>query len=228
VNETTWERRLAASGFAWLMLGAAGGAMERGWPSASDPAAVARFIAENRPAILAQSVFFLLSAGVAILFLGCLRSFLGRAEGGRGGLSSVAFGAGLVWAGISMVAQGVQVGIAMPSSGEVPSALLWTMSSIFGVANLPLGVMLIATTAVTLTTRAFPLWLGTLSAAAAAGQLVLCAGTVIRSGPLAPNGWLTYVLYPLFLVWLVPATILLIRRPRQASMQEVPGRPEAA
>jgi hypothetical protein len=34
----------------------------------------------------------------------------------------------------------------------------------------------------------------------------------MSSGPLAPNGWLTYALYPVFPVWLVPATIVMIKR----------------
>ena len=50
------------------------------------------------------------------------------------------------------------------------------------------------------------------SVVAALAQLLLWCGTVVSSGPFAPNGWLTYVLYPLFLVWLVPATVVMIKR----------------
>jgi hypothetical protein len=204
------ERWWAASGFGWLILGAAGGAMERGWPSGGDPAAVARFIAEHRSAILAQSLLFVLSAGVAIAFLTSLHHVLRRAEGGDGPLSAIALAAGLVWAGITMVAQAIQIGASMPG-GELPPVFLSTMSAIFGIANLPLAIMLMATTALSLTSKVFPAWLASLSAAAAAAQLLLFLGTVVTNGPLAPTGWLSYVLYPMFLLWLVPATTLMVR-----------------
>ena len=50
--------------------------------------------------------------------------------------------------------------------------------------------------------------------AGAAAELVLWCGTVATSGPLAPNGWLTYTLYPALAVWLVPTTILMMRKPK--------------
>jgi hypothetical protein len=119
-NATRGERWGAASGFAALVAGLLGGALERGWPSGSDPHAVARFIAANRPAILAQSMLFVLSTGIYLWFLSSLCTFLRRAEGS--------------------------------------------------------------------------------------------AGTVVRTGPLAPNGWLTYALYPVFALWLLPAAIVMLRR----------------
>jgi hypothetical protein len=85
------ERWSAASG---LVAGAAGGALERGWPSAEDPSAVASFIAEHRSAIVGQSMLFLLSSGFYLWFLGCLRAFLAKAEGGTGRLSTIVLGAG--------------------------------------------------------------------------------------------------------------------------------------
>ncbi len=57
-----------------------------------------------------------------------------------------------------------------------------------------------------------PPWLGWISIAAAVAQLLLWGGTVVSGGPLALNGWLTYVLYPLFLIWLVPTTVVMIKR----------------
>ena len=49
--------------------------------------------------------------------------------------------------------------------------------------------------------------------AATFAQLLLWVGVVATDGPLAPNGSLTYALYPLFLVWLVPTAVIMIRRP---------------
>ena len=47
---------------------------------------------------------------------------------------------------------------------------------------------------------------------AAAAQALLWLTTVIDSGPLAADGWLSFALYPLFLVWLVPATVIMMIR----------------
>ena len=49
------ERWGAVSGIASLACGITGGALERGWPIATDPAAVARFVALERAEILGQS-----------------------------------------------------------------------------------------------------------------------------------------------------------------------------
>lgn len=212
MTDARWERLGAASGFAALVAGAVGGALERGWPDGNDPVAVARFIAENRTAILAQSMAFMLSSAIYLWYLGTLRGFLARAEGGSGRLSTVAFGAGVAWVVLSMVAQAFQVGQTMSAGSGVQPALMWTMAAAFAIANLPCAVMLAAVAVVSLRHAAFPTWLGVISAVAAAAQLLLWCSVVVDSGPLAPNGWLTYVLYPLFLVWLVPTTVVMIRR----------------
>ena len=212
MNETRSERWSAGSGLAAFVVGAVGGALERGWPSAGDPAGVATFIATNRTAILAQSMAFVLSAGFYLWFFGSLRSFLSRREGGTGRLSTLAFGAGFVWAGLQMAAQAFQVGVAIAPVGGPEPTLLWTMAAMFSIANLPLAVMLFATALVTFRTHAFPIWLGWLSVVAAFAQMLLFAGTVVRSGPLAPNGWLTYALYPVIAVWLLPTTLVMIKQ----------------
>ena len=212
MDETRSERWGAGSGLAALVVGAVGGALERGWPTASDPSAVATFIAIHRTAILAQSMAFVLSAGFYLWFFGSLRSFLIRREGGTGRLSTVAFGAGFVWAGLQMAAQAFQVGVAIAPAEGLEPTLLWTMAAMFSIANMPLAVVLFATAVVTFRTHAFQVWLGCLSVVAALAQMLLFAGTVVRSGPFAPNGWLTYALYPVIAVWLLPTTLVMIKQ----------------
>jgi hypothetical protein len=195
-----------------LVLGGVGGALERGWPSANDPDAVARFIAANKPAILGQSMAFVLSAGIYMWFFASLRAFLARAEGEIGRLSALVFGAGLVWTGLQMAAQAFQVGAAMAPLGTLQPPILWMMAAMFSISNLPLAIALLATALVTFRTKVFPGWLGMIAVAAAVAQVVLWMGTVVRSGPLAPNGWLTYALYPIVALWLLPTTIVMIRK----------------
>jgi hypothetical protein len=205
--------RLAGlTGLGALFLGAAGGVLERGWPSADRPTAVAEFIATNRAAILAQSMVFMLSAAMYLWFLAGLREHLLRTERRDSTFASVAFAGGCLWAGMSMVAQALQVGLSIAPSPGIPPAMYWTMAAMFGIANLPLAMMLIAVAAASFRHAAFPRWLGCIAALAAASQLLLWFGTVVRTGPLAPNGWLTYVLYPVFAGWLVPTSIVILRQ----------------
>jgi hypothetical protein len=115
-----------------------------------------------------------------------------------------------------MVAQAFQVGQPIEPGAGSPASLLRTMGAMFGVANLPLAVMLCAVAASSFRCRALPSWLGWISVLAAAAQIVLWAGTVIRTGPFAPAGWAGYVLYPAFATWLVPTSLLMMKRLRTA------------
>jgi hypothetical protein len=110
------------------------------------------------------------------------------------------------------MAQAFQLGLTMAAPTGVQPAMMWTMAATFAVANLPCAVMLAAVAVVTFRHGGFPRWMGGVTLVAAVAQLLLWSGAVGTSGPLAPNGWLTYALYPLFLVWLVPTAVIMLRR----------------
>jgi len=203
--ESKWERYGAASGFAMVLLGAAATVFERAPVTAADFAA-------NRTALLTQSMLFLGGAAVSLWFLGSLRTFLLHAEGGTGRLSTVAFGSGVAWATLNMLAQAFQVGVASDPAGQAQTALITTMGAVFTIANLPLAVMLVAIAIVSLRHRAFPTWLGWIAVLAAGAQALLWSSTVVDSGPLASDSWLSFALYPFFLIWLIPATAIMVRR----------------
>jgi hypothetical protein len=229
MNETQWERYGAASGFAMVAFGAAATVFERAPVTAADFAA-------NRTALLTQSMLFLLGAAASLWFLGSLRTYLLRFEGGTGRLAAVVFGSGIAWATLNMAAQAFQVGAAGDPKGETPTALLKTMGAVFTIANLPLAVMLLAVAVVSMRYHAFPLWLGVVAIVAAGAQALLWSATVVQSGPLAPDGWLSFALYPFFLIWLVPATAIMMKRagqreaggkgsePRSSRSRELAGR----
>jgi hypothetical protein len=214
MNQTRWERWGAASGFAALLAGAAAVAFERGPVSASDPAGeIADYFADNAAALRAQGLLFLIGGGIFLWFVGSLCSFLIRAEGGTGRVSMVAFGAGIASAMITMVALAFQIGLATAPGGELQPALVGVMGTLFTAANFPLAVMLVAVAEVSFRARAFPAWLGWLSLAASAAQLVPSFGLILDSGPLAPDGWLAgYLPYPLYVAWLASATVVMVRR----------------
>ncbi len=233
MNETRWQRWAAGSGFVALAFGAAAVALERPWPSTSDPNAFPTFLADNRGAILAQSMLFVISAGVFMWFLASLRSFLSEAEGATGQLSTLAFAAGMIGYGLNVVGQAPQITLTLPSAaGMAPGTaavltdLGWVMLI---VANIPLAVMYFAVAVVSLRTRVFPVWLGCLAVVAGAAAVLLSFAVVDPSGPLAPQGWASYLLYPASIVWLVPAATVMIRRiGRHPAADSQPGRPGRA
>jgi hypothetical protein len=75
---------------------------------------------------------------------------------------------------------------------------------------------------VSLRIKVFRTWLGWLAALAAAAALALSLAVIDPSGPLAPQGWLSYLLYPASIVWLVPAATVMIRPPRRAPGRQRP------
>ena len=214
MEATRWERWGAASGFGAILTGAAAMLFERGPLSASDPIAkIVAHYADNHDALRAQALLFVIGAGFFLWFAGSLRTFLARAEGGSGRLSTVAFGAAVASTVVTLVALASQVGLAGAASDAGQLALVGTMDALFVIANLPLAVMLIAVAIVTFRTAAFPAWLGWLSVAAALAQLVPVLGIALDGGPLAPDGWLSaYLPYPLYAVWLTCTAIVTVAR----------------
>jgi hypothetical protein len=214
VEGSGWERWGAASGFGVLALGAMAAVIDAGTVSVRDPVeTITAYFVDNRAALRAQSLLFLISAGIFVWFVGSLRGFLARTEGRTGRLSEVAFGAGMVYISISLAAQAFQIGMTMAAeSTTVQPALLGTAWALFSIASVPLAVILFATAAVSFRARVFPAWLGWLSLATAAAYLMLLCGIVVETGPLSPTGWVTSAPYPLFGVWLVSTTVVMVRR----------------
>jgi hypothetical protein len=202
---------------------------ERGPVTPNDAAAtVIAHFTDNRDAILAQRMLFLLRGAIYLWFISSLRTFLLRAEGGSGRVSTVAFGSGVTWVAINMVAQAFQVGLAMAPAAGAPPALIGTMNTVFTIAALPLAVMLTAVAMNSLRHHAAPTRLGWIAAAAAGSQPVLWLGTIAENGPLAADGWLTYALYAVFVIWLLPATVVMIRQAGQPRIPDTPRQQRTA
>ena len=210
MNETRWERWGAASGLGAIVTGAAAVLFERGPLSASDPVAkIVAYYTDNQGALRAQALLFVVGAGFFLWFLGGLRSFLSRAEGGSGWLSAVAMSAGVASTVLTLAALAFQVGLAGAARDAGQPALIGTMDALFVVANRPLAVMLLAVAILTFRTAAFPAWLGWLSLLAAVGQLIPVGGIALDSGPLTADGWLSaYLPYPLYALWLAGAAVV--------------------
>jgi hypothetical protein len=70
MDTTRWERWAPATGLAALAVGAAAVALERPWPDTLEPAGFPAFLADNRAAVVTQSLLFLVSAGLFIVVPG--------------------------------------------------------------------------------------------------------------------------------------------------------------
>lgn len=137
------------------------------------------FYLANRAELLVQSVLFVLSAGVFLLFMAGLRGYLDRAEGHSGRMSSVVN----------------DVGRALATIADVPVVVLVAMVGVFAFL-----------------TDAFPAWVGWLSLLAAVSHLLAWVGVAVDGGPFVPGGWVTFVVYPVFVVWLVAVIAVMISR----------------
>ncbi len=211
-----------ATGYAAVLCGVGATLLERPWPT--DPVALPGFLADNRGAVLWQSMLFLLGAAFFMWFLGCLRTYLIRVEPDRGRVTMVAFGAGMVAYGMTVLALAPQIALTLPGRTWVDpttSALAVDLGYVMlTVANLPMAVMYAASAVVSLRDRAFPAWLGWWSVLAAACCLTLVLSMFDPTGPLAPQGWLSYVLYLVPVVWLAAApTLMLIDSGRRGTEQ---------
>jgi hypothetical protein len=129
-------------------------------------------------------------------------------------LSTIAFGSGIVTAGIQMVFQGFQVALAAASNGQLEPMLAALFSNailaLSVIAYIPLAVMLTAVAIVSVRDRAFPTWIGWLSAFAAIAHVLMFIGLVVERGPLVPGGTLTYGVYAVSLLWLVATTTVMV------------------
>src|SRR5690349_4151115 len=209
-----------ATGYASLLCGIGAVALEQPWPAT--PQDLPEFLAANRTSVLWQGLLFLLAAAFVMWFLGSLRTFMIRSEPNRGRLTMIAFTVGMVAYGITMLALTPQIALTLPDRTWIEPATA-AMAVDLGyvmlmVANLPLAVMYAAVAVVSLRDRAFPAWLGWLSAVAAGRCTVLAFSLIDPTGPVAPQGWLSYLLYLVPVAWLTATpTVMLLAEGRRTT-----------
>lgn len=196
-------RLCAVSGIMYIALMFVGFAMtDSNPPSPQDPASViASYMAmPEEQSSLAVSLI-LAATFVFFWFLAGLRQILSSLEGDDGWLTQVAYGGGLVFVAMALVATGFML------AGQVLSdygtdtqvaktlfVLMWDYIYVFGP---PLAALVSATAAIILRQSAFPRWLGWMS-------LPFAALLVIP--PLAWPG------VPFFYLWVAILSVVLARR----------------
>lgn len=212
------------------MFGIAGALFERGGPPAGAPGEqLLAFVSTYRRELLTQSLMFVFGAAAYLWFFAALRTTLAR-SGESLMLATVAFAAGIVAVVLQLLLQILQLAMATagPDIGSgvagLFGGLMWNVSV---AAYVPLAIMFAAVWIATRRDHVFPQWLGWLSAATAIGHLIMSFGLVVRTGPLAPGGALTYALYAMSLAWLLAATTLMVFRNQDVAVRRAPGNGES-
>jgi len=206
MSDRLLERVGAACGIVYVVLLIGGGSIE------SNTVGIAFFVE------MLAFLFFL-------FFLGNLWSALRRAEGGSGWLSATAFGAGLMSVTIK-VASAAPVLAARYRAGDaldpqLARALQDINDASFYLSFFPLAVLLGAFAIVAIRSRTLPKWLGWLAAGLG---LAFVAGGMSGSAALQSE-WAGLPMI-LFTIWVIAASVVLIRRagaPRPAEKETPVG-----
>jgi hypothetical protein len=161
-----WERLGAGLGVVFVALQLGLGAAVGGAPALdAPPAEIQSYLVDDGANVLLAATLGALSALFFILFLGTLRTFLRRAEGPVGSLSTVAFGAGLVTISLATTASLPTVALAWDDTAELADPGLmqaaWNLNTL---ALVPIGssagAFCFAGAVVILRTRVMPRWVG--------------------------------------------------------------------
>jgi hypothetical protein len=193
MNERRWERWGAEAGIAAFVFGIIAFVVMGELPdqNASGKELIS-WAADNRDGVRLSLVFWALSSGCALFFLGALRSRISGAEGNHSELATAAVAGGLFAVlcgfvgGMLMAMTAWRDGVDMPA-GTVQA--LWDGSNLtqtFG--NAGFAVLAGALAAVVLATGMLPKWVGWYSAAVGALCVVSLFGMVMDSGAMAPMG----------------------------------------
>ena len=192
---------LSFGGF--TLIGSAGFAVQ---PGASLDE-VARVVAQPAPPLAFAGLSLDILGSLAfVLFAGRLWGTLRQAEGSPAWLSTSAFGAALLAVAGSFVDKTIFAAIFTQAGGglepSLAAALYAAASASFGLFSVFAGLFIGLAAAVVLQTGVLPRWLGWL------GLVILVlsiAGVVV-----AEIGLLAF---PLVLIWMIAASLLLLRRP---------------
>jgi hypothetical protein len=169
VDNTTWDRIGASSGLLFFALFAVAFGLELADfpdPGLVAPEGIVAFVGAHRTRLGLVAVTYALSAMVFLWFLGSLRSALARVETTQG-LSSIAFGGGLLTAGLLLAFSGLQLEIVFADFTTVQEPAVvsrWVLfdasGGLLAITPFPRAVFLGSASLVIVRNRGIPRWLG--------------------------------------------------------------------
>lgn len=172
---------------------------------------------DKQDSVVLGSFLLLLSVVFFLWFLGSLRAALGRAEGGAGRLSTIAYGGGIATAVLWTVLPSVSVLGALDAEYLDPQAAktIFILGDAFIYpAAATAAVLAAATGLVALRTGALPRWLGWLSLALAIWLLIPPLGSAAGT-PENGAGWTALTAILALPIWTAIVGVVLMTRGRQ-------------
>lgn len=217
-----WERLALACGILFAVFVVVGVvAFPNGASSNDPPAKIVAYYAQHHSADLANDYLSFLAAGVFVVFLAGLSSWLRRMEGAGGMGTRLAFGAGLAGIVFEFVATAIEIALASRLynlvSPDVVAGLFVVASRLFYTSVLFYGIFLAAASALLLRSKVLPRWLSWLGVA---GSAVLILGSLAISDPRGPLGALYFIGFVLLLLWVLGTSIGLLRRTQSTALPQ--------
>lgn len=201
-----WDRVGAMSGIVFFVLLFVSQSAGVDLGTVTDPgqpgSEIAQVLVENRADIGRGVYLSLLAVFFLLWFLGYLRRHLAEAEGDGGWMASVAYGGGLVAAGLILVSNALALAakvVAEHGGDPAASKTLFSMGwEYFGVVNPPMAALTGATALVGLRFGALPNWLAIIGVPLAVASVL--------------SGFFGGFFVFLNCLWLVPVSIVLFLR----------------
>jgi hypothetical protein len=224
-----WERYAAGAGLGAAVLLAIQTVVAPIYPWYDDPPGrVVLYYAANGSPLRVQVLLTGLAGVLFLWWLGSLRVHLRRAEGDPGRLSAVAFGSAIAAAGTASLGALALLAATRTQVGPSVQALERTFSGFsyppagaillhglrlasYTVSWFALAPMLAAVAVVSARTGAFPRWHLNASYVLSVLALGTALSVLIDTGPFAPGGIYTLILFGLFVLWLAATSWLMMR-----------------
>jgi hypothetical protein len=225
MNRWNWDRLGAAAGILSVALFVIAFAIEGKSPDHKDanPKFV-EYVLGHHTRLLGSAIFAGLAAIAFLWFLGSLVKAM--RDGGEGRLGTIAFGGGIVFASMALIARSIETGLAYRVALDDPTSVKgwWDVAAVVvTLIGFPLGIMVLAVASASLRSGFLPSWYGWASGVLAVA-FVLRGGALKADGFYAPDGAYGFVVLVLFLAWmLVTSLLLVIRSPETAAASPSPS-----
>jgi hypothetical protein len=221
MGSVNWERWGFAAGVAFVVLTVASFIVGGEPPKVSDPAAdVVSYYDSERGQVLVSTFLFAAALGFWLWFGGTVANIL-RTRG-EGRVAATIIGAVSAFVSLQLVAASINgiVAHSVARAGEdgVVGALFDVTWGLDVVAAIPSAVFFLAASLGLKRTSMIPEWLSWAGIGVAA-LFILRATNWAQEGFWSPNGEYLFILIPLALLWILVASIVLVRSASTSAMQ---------
>ena len=187
----------------------------RPYPGIDEPLAqISDYFSANGAEVRGLSFFHSLAAAALLVFAAYVRAFLSRGDGNAGGLSTLAFGGGLMAASFLLLPALLFWALARPGTAGEPALAraLFDLSFLAGGLALLLSFALFigSTSLAALRTQALPAWLGWTGIVTAVISILSVATMLSEAGVLGPGGIIVLAALPAVL-WILATSFVLVR-----------------